>query len=35
MVAIRQRYGGVLLDPKNKRQDIDDFVAAIRKVYQA
>lgn len=32
-IDILQRYGGVLLDPKFLRQDIDDIVKAIRKVY--
>ena len=34
-IDILQRYGGVLMDPKFSRQDIDDIVAAIRKVYPA
>ena len=34
-IDILQRYGGVLMDPKFTRKDIDDIVAAIRKVYQA
>ena len=32
-IDILQRYGGVLIDPKFSRQDIDDIVKAIRKVY--
>ena len=32
-IDILQRYGGVLMDPKFVRQDIDDIVKAIRKVY--
>ena len=31
-IDILRRFGGVLLDPKFKRQDIDDIIAAIRKV---
>lgn len=34
-IDILQRYGGVLMDPKYSRQDVDDIVAAIRKVYPA
>jgi len=32
-IDILQRFGGVLIDPKFTRKDIDDIVAAIRKVY--
>jgi 8-amino-3,8-dideoxy-alpha-D-manno-octulosonate transaminase len=32
-INILQRFGGVLIDPKFARQDIDDIVAAVRKVY--
>ena len=34
-IDILQRYGGVLMDPKFTRQDIEDIVKAIRKVYAA
>ena len=34
-IDILQRYGGVLMDPKFTRKDIDDIVSAIRKVYPA
>ena len=34
-IDILQRYGGVLMDPKSSRRDIDDIVKAIRKVYAA
>ena len=34
-IDILQRYGGVLMDPKFSRRDIDDIVKAIRKVYAA
>ena len=34
-IDILQRYGGVPMDPKFTRQDIDDIVKAIRKVYPA
>ena len=33
--AIQRRFAGVALDPKYTRHDIDDIVAAIRKVYPA
>jgi len=29
------RFGGVLIDPKFTRRDVDDIIAAIRKVYPA
>jgi 8-amino-3,8-dideoxy-alpha-D-manno-octulosonate transaminase len=32
-IDILQRYGGVGIDPGYKRRDLDDIVAAIRKVY--
>lgn len=32
-IDILQRYGGVPMDPKYSRKDVDDVVAAIRKVY--
>jgi 8-amino-3,8-dideoxy-alpha-D-manno-octulosonate transaminase len=32
-IDILQRYGGVLMDPNFTRQDLDDIVKAIRKVY--
>jgi dTDP-4-amino-4,6-dideoxygalactose transaminase len=32
-IDILQRYGGVLMDPKFSRQDVEDVVRAIRKVY--
>lgn len=32
-IDILQRFGGVLIDPKYTRQDVDDIVGAIRKVY--
>jgi 8-amino-3,8-dideoxy-alpha-D-manno-octulosonate transaminase len=32
-IEILNRFGGVLMDPKFSRQDTDDIVAAIRKVY--
>ena len=32
-IDILQRYGGVLMDPKFTRHDIDDIVSAIRKVH--
>ncbi len=32
-IDILGRYGGVLMDPKFLRQDLDDIVKAIRKVY--
>ncbi len=32
-IDILSRFGGVLLDPKYTKQDCDDIVAAIRKVY--
>jgi dTDP-4-amino-4,6-dideoxygalactose transaminase len=34
-IDILQRFGGVTLDPKFTRKDIDDIVAAIRKTYPA
>lgn len=34
-IDILQRYGGVPMDPKFTRKDLDDIVAAIRKVYPA
>lgn len=34
-IDILQRFGGVLMDPKYTRKDIDDVIAAIRKVYPA
>lgn len=34
-IDILGRYGGVLMDPKFTRRDVDDVVAAIRKVYPA
>ncbi len=34
-IDILQRYAGVLMDPKFTRQDLDDIVKAIRKVYSA
>lgn len=34
-IDILQRFGGVVIDPKYSRKDIDDIVAAIRKVYPA
>jgi 8-amino-3,8-dideoxy-alpha-D-manno-octulosonate transaminase len=34
-IAIQHRFAGVPLDPKFTRRDIDDIVAAIRKVYPA
>jgi 8-amino-3,8-dideoxy-alpha-D-manno-octulosonate transaminase len=32
-IDILGRFGGVLLDPKYTRRDVDDIIAAIRKVY--
>ena len=32
-IEILDRFGGVLMDPKFSKQDTDDIVAAIRKVY--
>jgi hypothetical protein len=32
-IDILNRFGGVLMDPKFTRNDTDDIVAAIRKVY--
>ncbi len=32
-IDILGRYGGVLMDPKFTRQDVDDIIKAIRKVY--
>jgi hypothetical protein len=34
-IAIHSRFAGITLDPKFNRSDIDDIVAAIRKVYPA
>jgi hypothetical protein len=34
-IAIYRRFAGVTLDPKYARSDVDDIVAAIRKVYPA
>ena len=34
-IDILGRFGGVLMDPKYTRRDLDDIVAAIRKVYPA
>lgn len=34
-IDILNRYAGVLMDPGFKRRDLDDIVAAIRKVYPA
>ncbi len=34
-IDILGRFAGVYMDPKHSRQDIDDIVAAIRKVYPA
>jgi 8-amino-3,8-dideoxy-alpha-D-manno-octulosonate transaminase len=34
-IDILGRFGGVLMDPKFTRRDLDDIVAAIRKVYPA
>ncbi len=33
--AIQHRFAGIALDPKYTRRDIDDIVAAVRKVYPA
>jgi hypothetical protein len=33
--AIHQRFAGVTLDPKFSRGDVNDIIAAIRKVYPA
>jgi hypothetical protein len=32
-IAILNRFGGVLMDPKFSQQDTDDIVSAFRKVY--
>ena len=32
-IDILERFGGVMLDPKYTKQDCDDIIAAIRKVY--
>jgi hypothetical protein len=32
-IAIYRRFAGVTLDPKYTHSDVDDIVAAIRKVY--
>jgi hypothetical protein len=34
-VAIQHRFAGIAIDPKYTRHDIDDIVAAVRKVYPA
>jgi len=34
-IAIQHRFAGIALDPKYTRRDVDDIVAAIRKVYPA
>jgi 8-amino-3,8-dideoxy-alpha-D-manno-octulosonate transaminase len=34
-IAIQHRFAGIALDPKFTRRDVDDIVAAIRKVYPA
>jgi 8-amino-3,8-dideoxy-alpha-D-manno-octulosonate transaminase len=34
-IAIHHRFAGVALDPKYSRRDVDDIVAAIRKVHPA
>jgi 8-amino-3,8-dideoxy-alpha-D-manno-octulosonate transaminase len=34
-IAIHRRFAGVTLDPSYSRSDVDDIVAAIRKVYPA
>jgi 8-amino-3,8-dideoxy-alpha-D-manno-octulosonate transaminase len=34
-IAILDRFGGVLMDPKYTKRETDDIVAAIRKVYPA
>lgn len=34
-IAIHDRFAGVTLDPRFSRRDVDDIIAAIRKVYPA
>jgi 8-amino-3,8-dideoxy-alpha-D-manno-octulosonate transaminase len=34
-IAVHRRFAGVALDPKFTRRDVDDIIAAIRKVYPA
>jgi len=34
-VAVHRRFAGITLDPKFSRGDVDDIVAAVRKVYPA
>ncbi len=34
-IDILQRFGGVTMDPKFTRQDVDDIIASIRKIYPA
>jgi 8-amino-3,8-dideoxy-alpha-D-manno-octulosonate transaminase len=34
-IAIHRRFAGITLDPKYSQSDVDDIVAAIRKVYPA
>jgi dTDP-4-amino-4,6-dideoxygalactose transaminase len=34
-LAVHRRFAGVALDPKFTRRDVDDIIAAIRKVYPA
>jgi 8-amino-3,8-dideoxy-alpha-D-manno-octulosonate transaminase len=34
-IAVHRRFAGIALDPKFTRRDVDDIIAAIRKVYPA
>jgi 8-amino-3,8-dideoxy-alpha-D-manno-octulosonate transaminase len=34
-IAVHRRFAGIALDPKFSRKDIEDIIAAIRKVYPA